>query len=394
MGYLLDVDLIYPEAIHDETQHFPLAPEDFEISDNLLSREMRMQLEMLNRSRGREPNTPMKTCRKLVANCCNKTHYVVHFKALQFYLQMGMRIAVIHQIVQFKQEAIYRDYIDFNTSERAKATNEFTKTYYKQINCSLFGKSMEDVRNRLKVCLFSTAAEYQHEVSKPLFNGATVLAENLVLTKRSNANVSLKSTIAIGAAVLDLSKVIMYDLVYKKLPSYAEKFNCKITPVGGDTDSLFVTVEGVDYQTLLSEMMENGLLDTSNYNQNHARFSLERCAQLGCVKDEFKGAFCKEIVMLTPKCYSMDIVGQEKNKCTAKGVGREVIKSLTHDAYKDRITLQSELVCKVKRMQSFKHEIFHIEQSKVALTFFDNKRFWVDGNNSLPYGHYRCRDYM
>ena len=98
--------------------------------------------------------------------------------------------------------------------------------------------------------------------------------------------------------------------------------------------------------------------------------------------------------MLTPKCYSMDIVGQEKNKCTAKGVGREVIKTLTHQTYKDRIIFQSELVRKVSRMQSLKHQIYNIEQSKVALTFFDNKRLWIDENNSLPYGHYKCVNYM
>ena len=71
-----------------------------------------------------------------------------------------------------------------------------------------------------------------------------------------------------------------------------------------------------------------------------------------------------------------------------------MIKTLTHEAYKDCITFQSELVRKVSRMQSFKHEIYNIEQSKVALTFFDNKRLWVDENNSLPYGHYKCIDFM
>src|SRR5277367_4213799 len=192
--------------------------------------------------------------------------------------------------------------------------NQILKSHYKQINCSLFGKSMEDVRNRIKVRMLSNAVDYQHEVVKPHFLSATILAPNLVLTKRTNANVCLKSTIAIGAAVLDLSKVIMYDLVYNKLPVYERRFKCRITPVGGDTDSLFLLIENVDvYQCLIPEMIEDELLDTSNYPKTHAKYSNTLNAKLGCVKDEFKGAKCSEIVMLTPKCYSMRIENENQN---------------------------------------------------------------------------------
>src|SRR5277367_934522 len=169
IGYLLEVDLLYPKAIHDKTQHFPLAPEDFEITDAHLSSEMRVQLRALNGCRENDLDSPMKSCRKLVANCFNKSNYVVHFKTLQFYLRQGLEITHIHSIVQFGQAAIYRDYIDFNTNERSKATSDFKKSYYKQIHCSLFGKSMEDVRNRMKVHMMSNAADYQHEVAKPHF---------------------------------------------------------------------------------------------------------------------------------------------------------------------------------------------------------------------------------
>jgi hypothetical protein len=328
-----------------------------------------------------------------VGNCLDKVKYAVHFKALQFYLQKGLEITRIHQVVQFKQAAIYKDYIDFNTLKRSQTQNEFTKSFYKQINCSLFGKSMEDVRGRMKVKLLGTALQYQHEVANPYFLGATILAENLVLTKRSNANVNLKSTIAIGAAVLDLSKVIMYDLVYNKLPKYEDQFKCRIIPIGGDTDSLFLSVEKVDiYKTLIPEMIKDELLDTSNYPKNHEYYSNTLNARLGCVKDEFKGKICTEIVMLTPKCYSMAYYKDEQTKCTAKGVGREVIKTLRHDDYKARVLTSTELIRTVKRIQSYNHKLFNVEQSKIALSYFDNKRYWITSNTSLPYGHYRCKD--
>src|SRR3977135_1720979 len=177
-----------------------------------------------------------------------------------------MRIIKIHQSIKFRQDNIYREFIDLQTSRRSEATNEFKKSYYKQKNCSLFGKSMENMRNRIKVKLVGSAYQYIHYASKPTFSGVTRLGPDLSLIQYTKANVVLKSTIAIGAAVLDLSKLIMYDLAYNKFSKYEAQFDCKMEIIGGDTDSLFIKVKGaVD---LLREMypaiIEDGLLDTSN----------------------------------------------------------------------------------------------------------------------------------
>ena len=76
-------------------------------------------------------------------------------------------------------------------------------------------------------------------------------------------------------------------------------------------------------------------------------------------------------------------------KATAKGVGRAVKKTLTHEDYKNRFLLKTELCRDVRRMQSYNHVIYNIKQNKIALSFFENKRAWVDDNESLPYGHYK-----
>jgi hypothetical protein len=182
----------------------------------------------------------------------------------------------------------------------------------------------------------------------------------------------------------------MYDLAYNKLPKYETEFNCKIQIIGGDTDSLFLKVDGpVDLQTeLYPAMIDDGLLDTSNYPKTHPLYSNDMNARLGCIKDEFKGEICKEVVMLAPKCYSFQLVG-DQNKATAKGVGRAVKNTLKHQDYKDRYLHHTEMLKTIKRMQSFKHHIYNIEQRKIALSFFENKRAWLDNNNSLPYGHYK-----
>ena len=96
---------------------------------------------------------------------------IVHFKILKFYLQKGLLISKIHQCIKFKQESIYKPFIELQTLRRSQAKNAFEKSFYKQLNNSLFGKSMECMRNRLKVNLIGEMYEYVKQASKPTFVG-------------------------------------------------------------------------------------------------------------------------------------------------------------------------------------------------------------------------------
>src|SRR5258708_2262438 len=158
---------------------------------------------------------------------------------------------------------------------------------------------MENVRNRLKVKLVWEAYRYVHLASQPTFCGAKVLGPELALIQHTNENVKLKSTIAIGATVLDLSKLTMYSLAYDMFPRYESRFKCTLSIIGGDTDSFFLMARGpVDiYKDLFPAMIEDELLDTSNYPKDHPLYSDKLNSELGCIKDEFKGAVCEEVVM-------------------------------------------------------------------------------------------------
>ena len=91
---------------------------------------------------------------------------------------------------------------------------------------------------------------------------------------------------------------------------------------------------------------------------------------------------------MAPKCYSFELIGG-KVKATAKGVGRSVRERLTHQDYRDRFDQKTELNWTVNRLQSYEHKIFQISQDKIALSWFENKRAWINDNTSLPYGHYK-----
>jgi hypothetical protein len=391
IGYTLKLDLNYPDNIHDKTQDYPLAPHSALITRDMLTPLMRQQWSQRCQLRGMT-NT-YKAEKKLLMTVSDKKEYVVHFKLLKFYLQMGMTISRIHSVISYTQKAIFKSYIAKNSALRQQAASEFDKDLYKLLNNSLFGKTMENVRGRKCFNLVNTKQKLMKQSRLPHFLCAHKFNENLVLTEKMNLEVKLDKPIYIGQAVLDLSKLIMYRLRYEKLAAYAYEFNGSINVIGGDTDSLFCTIHNIDlYNQLHPAMLRDDLLDTSNYPRHHALYSDRNKAKLGCIKDEVCGEELQEAILLRPKCYSMITASGLANKKTAKGIQYCVRQSIKHEEYAKVFELQQEQACTVRRFQSTNHVVNTIELTKWALSAADNKRAWISSNESLPFGHYKLRN--
>jgi len=386
----LKIDLEYPANIHEKTQDFPLAPESSKVTAEMLTPYMKEL--WTSRCELRGQNDTFKTEKKLLMTCHNKEEYVVHFKLLKFYLQMGMRITRTHAVIKYKQATIFKRYIDENSRKRQLAQNDFEKDLYKLLNNALFGKTMENVRGRKDYKLRNSEESVLKDASKPHFIRIHRFTENLVLNEMINLEVKLNKPIFIGQAVLDLSKLIMYDLRYRKFPRYEQEFGGTITVIGGDTDSLFCKISNIDmYNQLHPAMARDGLLDASNFPRTHAQFSNRYKAVLGCIKDELSGAVVKEAVLLKPKCYSMKTVAGLEKK-TAKGVQYCVRQAITHEKYVKVYKRQLELVRNVRRFSTHNHVVSTIQQTKWALSCTDTKRAWTSANYSLPYGHFALED--
>ena len=78
---------------------------------------------------------------------------MIHLRNLQFYLSQGVVLTNVRRVIWFRQEAWIAPYIAENTRLRQAAVDKFEKDYYKLLTNALFGKTMENVRKRVKIVL-------------------------------------------------------------------------------------------------------------------------------------------------------------------------------------------------------------------------------------------------
>ena len=141
--WILEVDLEYSEELHDWHNDYPLAPEKKVIGSDKMSEYQQRLIADLDLTM---PNTE-----KLVLTLEDKEKYVVHYKNLQFYLSQGMRLKKVHRVIEFNQEPWMEPHHRMNTEFRKQAKSDFETDVYKPVNNSVFGKTMENLRNRTDV---------------------------------------------------------------------------------------------------------------------------------------------------------------------------------------------------------------------------------------------------
>ena len=122
IGYILKVDLEYPEKLHLLHNDYPLAPEKLAIPYDMLSDYCKKIAD--------EYEIKVGDVKKLIPNLGNKTNYVLHYRNLQLYLSLGMKLNKVHKVLKFKQSKWMKKYIDFSTEERTNAANSFEKDFF------------------------------------------------------------------------------------------------------------------------------------------------------------------------------------------------------------------------------------------------------------------------
>ena len=375
-GYILDVDLEYPRELHDLHSDMPLAPENRAIPDDELSPYTKQLKEELN--------IRAKPCSKLIPNLHDKRNYIVHYANLRQYINLGMRLKKIHRGVSFHQSFWLKEYISLNTEKRKVARNAFEKDFFKLMNNSIFGKTMENVRGRVDLELVHTATRMRRISSKPSFHKMHIFNPDLVAAQCLKTTIKLNKPIYVGFSILDLSKTLMYDFHYGHIKElYGDAARLCFT----DTDSLLYSIKTDDiYKDML---LHADRYDTSDYPATHPLHSNTNKKVLGKMKDETAGKPISEFIGLRAKMYSFTCGDVEKK--TAKGVKRATIKQiLKHAMYKEALYNAKVSYAGMRCIRSYKHKLFSVAQNKQALSPFDDKRYVLEDKISTrAHGHFR-----
>ena len=253
VGYILELDLEYPDELHNLHNDYPLAPEKLEITQNILPKYCS---DIANRYR-----IKIGGVNKLVPNLRNKNKYVVHYRNLQLHLSLGMKLSKTDGILKFKQSDWLKKYIDFNTDKRKNAVNSFEKDFFKLMNNSVFGKTMENVRKRISVKLINNSKDYVRCVSKPNFISQKIFSKKFVAIHQIKPVLILNKPIYVGFSILDLSKLLMYKFHYEYIQY---KFNARL--LFTDTDSLVYEIKKEDvYEDFYQD---KDFFDFSEYSSN------------------------------------------------------------------------------------------------------------------------------
>ena len=184
--------------------------------------------------------------KKLVPNLKDKKEYLVHIKALDQALKHGLKLKKVHRVIEFQQSRWMKAYIMLNTRLRKDAKNEFEKDFFKLMNNSVFGKTMENIRNHKDMKLVTRDKKYL-KYMKPNFKDGFPFSKHLFAVEMGKTEIKMNKPVYLGQAILDLSKTLMYEFHYDFMrPKYGSKVKlCYV-----DTDGFVYEIEAEDTRTL------------------------------------------------------------------------------------------------------------------------------------------------
>ena len=215
-GYILEVDGKYPEKMRMLHSDLAFLPERMKINK----------------------------CTKLTCTIRNKENYIIHIRALKQATNHGLESTKEHRVIEFDQEAWLKPYIDMNTDLRKQVKNDFEKDFFKLMNNSVFGKTMENVRNHRDIKIVTTDKRRGILASEPNYHSTKYISKDLLKMEMKKTKVKMNKPIYLGQATLDVSKTLMYEFWYDYIkPKYGDKAR----PCYMDTDSFVMNIKTEEF---------------------------------------------------------------------------------------------------------------------------------------------------
>ena len=181
-GYFLEVDVQYPENLHN-------------LHNDLLFLLERMKTERIF---------------KVIGDLHDKTGYVVHKRNLKQVLNHELVLKKVYRVIKFNQKSWLKPYIHMNTNLRKAAKNGSEKDYFKLMNNSVFGKTMQNARKHRDIKLV-TERRRNYIVPEPNYHTRKIFTENLLAIEMKKTQTLMNKTVCLGLSILGQSKTVIYE---------------------------------------------------------------------------------------------------------------------------------------------------------------------------------------
>lgn len=379
IGMIFEVDLIYPECLHDAHNDYPLAPHRMKVTPDNYSKYQKGLFKRL-----REKKIKPAASKKLLASFLPREHYVVHHRLLKYYLSKGLIVSAVHKAFKFREKSWLKAYVDFCTAQRKMARTSFERDFWKLMVNAIYGKTIEDKRKHKIVQSIFREMLALKRLRSELCESFTIIDEDKILFQLRKSSVYMNKPVCVGFSVLELAKLKMFELHYD---NFKAKLGNRVELLYTDTDSLIYNIQTPDITTTLAEFSD--IMDFSNYDPNHPLYNTQYEKTIGYLKDEMGGKRIEEFIALKPKLYAIKTAeGEEKKR--AKGIQKATVeKNISFDCYMECLKNEFIPTAFQRRLASKKHSINMIVNQKIVMTPFDDKRYLLDdGISSLAYGHF------
>ena len=193
IGYILKVDLEYPDELHKLHDYYPLSPEKLAIPYDLSDYCKKI---------ADKHEIKVGDVKKLISNLGDKTNYVVHYRNLQLYVSLGIKLTKSHKVLKFKQSDGMKIYTDFNPKKGKNLLIVLKKNFFKLMINSAYGKTIENFLKRISVKVVNNGRNFLKHVSKPTFVSAKIFDKNYAAVHKIKPVLTLNKPIYVGFTVL------------------------------------------------------------------------------------------------------------------------------------------------------------------------------------------------
>ena len=273
-----------------------------------------------------------------------------------------------------------------NNKHRTNAKNEFEKDFFKLMNNSVFGKTMENIREHKDIKLVNTRSKLNKYVREPNIKTSKYFSENLLAVEMRKTEITMNKPVYLGQAILDISKTLMYQFYYDYVKP---KYNDKVKLCYMDTDSFILHIFTKDFYEDISNDVDKWF-DTSNYSKNTNRTIKTGVNKnkLGFMKDETANDEISEIVNVCAMYAYLKQVNTDDNNLKeekqAKGIKKCVKKQcLKFQDYVDALVLNKTKRCVQTVIRPYAHNVFTQDVNKIAISA--HKRIWIKGYFDMTY---------